>query len=296
MQFFVYLPQMRLSFERLVAAAQAAEAAGFHGMAGMDHLAPPGAETQSMYEAMITNAWIAAHTRRLRVATLVLCDALRHPAVLAREAVSLDHASGGRFELGLGWGSWAPDFTVFGARPEAPPARVARMRETLTVLRALWAGERVTFHGEHHHLTDAFQAPRPLGRIPIMIGGAGPKTLALVRDFADWCNLDIRYADQLEGDGLQAFRDQVGGARLSVQQMVAYVAPGADRAAVTEAAMRRFGHASPVVGSGPELADHFAGLAARGVERIYAWFCDFAAPETLEGFGAEVIAPVNRMG
>ena len=58
-----------------------------------------------MFDAMITNAWLAAQTQHLRVGSLVLCDSFRHPAVLAREAVSIDHASGGRFELGIGWGS-----------------------------------------------------------------------------------------------------------------------------------------------------------------------------------------------
>src|ERR1700682_3423125 len=108
LEFWVFLPQMRLTMEQLVERARAAEAAGFEGLAGMDHLAPPGAEAQTMFEAMVTNTWLAGHTQRLRVGSLVLCYAFRHPAVLAREAVSLDHASEGRFELGIGWGS-GPD-------------------------------------------------------------------------------------------------------------------------------------------------------------------------------------------
>ena len=293
MQFFLYLPQMRLSFDRLTATAQAAEAAGFTGMAGMDHMTPPNADAQPMYEAMITNAWLAASTERLKVSSLVLCDAFRHPAVLAKEAVSLDHASSGRFELGIGWGSWTPDFTSFGLTPEESPARVARLRETLQVIRALWAGETVDFQGEHHRLSGARQAPQPMGKIPIVIGGAGPKTLALVREFADWCNLDIRHVGKLEGDKFQAFRAQIGEARISVQQMIAYVPAGADRQAVADAAMRRFGGSGPIIGSGPELTDHFGRLAERGVERVYAWFCDFAPPETLAAFGDTVIRPMG---
>src|SRR5262245_26226912 len=96
---------MRLSMAELVERARAAEAAGFDGVAGMDHLAPPLAEDKPMYEAMTTATWLAAHTERLTVSSLVLCDGFRHPSVLAREAVTLDHASGGRFELGIGWGS-----------------------------------------------------------------------------------------------------------------------------------------------------------------------------------------------
>lgn len=124
MEFHLFLPQLRLSFDRLVASARAAEAAGFRGIAGMDHLVPPGAEAQPMYEAMVVNTWLAAHTERLAVGSLVLCDAFRHPAVLARQAVSLDHASGGRFELGLGWGSWDGEFPMFGVGPAGRPARV----------------------------------------------------------------------------------------------------------------------------------------------------------------------------
>jgi alkanesulfonate monooxygenase SsuD/methylene tetrahydromethanopterin reductase-like flavin-dependent oxidoreductase (luciferase family) len=67
MEFWLYLPQMRMTLEQLVARAQAAERAGFRGIAGMDHLAPPGAEGSPMFEAMVTNAWLAARTDTLRV-------------------------------------------------------------------------------------------------------------------------------------------------------------------------------------------------------------------------------------
>jgi alkanesulfonate monooxygenase SsuD/methylene tetrahydromethanopterin reductase-like flavin-dependent oxidoreductase (luciferase family) len=285
MEFHLFLPQMRLSFERLAAAARAAEAAGFRGIAGMDHLTPPGARAQPMYDAMVTSTWLAACTQRLVVGSLVLCDAFRHPAVLAREAVSLDHASGGRFELGIGWGSWADDFTRFGVGPAEPAARVRRLRETLEVLRALWSGETVSYDGEFHQLKDAAQAPVPLGTIPVVIGGTGPRTLALVSDFADWWNVPVAQLHRIEDA-----RPRAGAARVSVQQMVAFVPEGSDRAAVAAPATRRFGPMDPVIGTGAELADHFGRLAGRGVERVYAWFCDFAAPDTLAAFGAEVIS------
>jgi alkanesulfonate monooxygenase SsuD/methylene tetrahydromethanopterin reductase-like flavin-dependent oxidoreductase (luciferase family) len=102
MEFHLFLPQMRMTFDQLVERTRAAEAAGFGGISGMDHLTPPMADDQPMYEAMTTTTWLAAHTERISVGSLVLCDAFRHPAMLARQAVSLDHASGGRFELGIG--------------------------------------------------------------------------------------------------------------------------------------------------------------------------------------------------
>jgi alkanesulfonate monooxygenase SsuD/methylene tetrahydromethanopterin reductase-like flavin-dependent oxidoreductase (luciferase family) len=287
MEFHLFLPQMRMSFDRIVGSAKAAEAAGFIGMAGMDHLVATGAEEHTTYESMVTNTWIAAHTERLKVSSLVLCDAFRQPAVLASQAVSIDHASGGRFELGIGWGSYANDFDYFGLQPRQPRERVQRLRETLEVLRALWAGETVDYDGQFHHFAKARQVTVPLGRIPIVIGGGKPRTLALVREFADWWNIDIRYLEQLD-----ELRPQAGDARVSIQEMIAYVPPGGDRQAISELAMRRFGYARPAIGTGPELVEHFQRRAAQGVERVYAWFCDFAPPETLAGFGEEVIGRI----
>ena len=284
MQFHLFLPQMRMSFEQLIDRARAAEAAGFDGMAGMDHLAPPHAEGQPMYSSMITNAWIAAHTDRLTVSSLVLCDSFRLPALLANEAVSLDHASGGRYELGIGWGSVPDEFPVFGVGSTEPRHRVQRLRESLEVIRGLWAGETLDFEGEFHHLSAARQAATPLQRIPIVIGGTGPKTLALVREYADWWNVHTGAVHRVE-----ELRSQVGDARVSIQQMVAYVPDEASRAEVTGLATKRFGKSAPVIGTGPELVEHYANLEQQGVERVYAWFCDFAAPETLTAFGAEVI-------
>jgi alkanesulfonate monooxygenase SsuD/methylene tetrahydromethanopterin reductase-like flavin-dependent oxidoreductase (luciferase family) len=289
MEFNLFLPQMRLSFDQLVARARAAEAAGFVGITGMDHLVPPLAAEQPMYEAIVTTAWLAAHTDRLRVGSLVLCDAFRHPAVLARQAVSLDHASGGRFDLGIGWGSVPEEFATFGAGSARPRDRVERLRETLEVLRALWAGETFDYDGEFHQLSEARQEPLPLGRIPIVIGGTGKKTLALVAEFADWWNVHIGKIAEIED-----LRGQVGAARVSIQQMVALVPTGGNKDAITALAKKRFGYSRPAIGTGPELVEHYGRLAERGIERVYTWFCDFAQPETLAAFGDEVIAPLAR--
>jgi alkanesulfonate monooxygenase SsuD/methylene tetrahydromethanopterin reductase-like flavin-dependent oxidoreductase (luciferase family) len=291
MEFMLFLPQMRMSFDDLVSRARAAEAAGFTGIAGMDHLVPPLADDQPMYEAIVTTAWLAAHTEHLRIGSLVLCDAFRHPAVLARQAVSIDHASGGRFELGIGWGSVVEEFTTFGVGSTEPRERVERLRETLEVLRALWAGEVVDYDGRYHQLRAARQEPRPLGRLPIVIGGVGPKTLALVRDFADWWNVHVGHLHKIE-----ELRSGVGDARVSIQQTVALIGRDHDRDQVTALAKRRFGWSRPLIGSASELVDRYGTLAERGVERVYTWFCDFAAPETIVEFGEDVIAPLRSGG
>lgn len=284
LDFYLFLPQMRMTLEDIVERAQAAESAGFAGVAGMDHLAPPLAFQSAMYEATVTNTWIAAHTRSLRVGSLVLCDALRHPAMLAREAVSLDHASGGRFDLGLGWGSVPEELVTFGVGSTTPSIRVARMTETLEILQALWSGETVDYEGKFFTLKGARQSPGPLGRIPIVIGGAGRKTMELVARHADWWNLHVGILENLDEK-----RELAGRARVSLQIQLAYVPRESDRPHVTELTQRRFG-SRPIVGTGPELVDYFSGLAERGVERIYAWFCDFAPAHTLAAFGTQVLS------
>ncbi|HZP27667.1 MAG TPA: LLM class flavin-dependent oxidoreductase [Acidimicrobiia bacterium] len=283
-EFFLFLPQMRMSIDDLVTRAQAAEAAGFVGMAGMDHLAPPLALDQPMYEALTTTAWLAARTERLVHGQLVLCDAFRHPAVLARQAVTIDHASGGRFELGIGAGSVVEEFATFGVDPKTPGARVRRLSETLDILRACWSGETFDYDGEFFHVEGGRQVPVPLGTIPIVVGGSGPRMLELVAKHADWWNCMVSDLDRWD-----ELREKVGSARVSTQQMVAFVGNEAEREAIEETARRRFRFPGMIVGTARELVDWFGGMRDRGVERFYVWFADFGDPETLAAFGRDVI-------
>jgi alkanesulfonate monooxygenase SsuD/methylene tetrahydromethanopterin reductase-like flavin-dependent oxidoreductase (luciferase family) len=286
MEFVLFLPQMRMELDAIVERARAAEASGFHGIALMDHLAPPAALDQPMYEAMTTATWLAAQTSTLHVGHLVLCDAFRHPAVLARQAVTLDHASGGRFELGIGSGSVPAEFGTFGVATGDARDRIARLGESLAIIRALWRGETVDVEGEHFRLDGARQVPTPHG-IPIVIGGSGPRTMRLVAAYADWWNLPLHQLDRLDD-----LRADAGSARVSVQLMITLVHDEATRDETVGLAERRFGFmpkAARAIGSPEEVADVIAGYADRGVERVYTWFTDFADPRTLQRFGADVI-------
>jgi alkanesulfonate monooxygenase SsuD/methylene tetrahydromethanopterin reductase-like flavin-dependent oxidoreductase (luciferase family) len=278
-EWFLFLPQVRLEIADVVARARAAEAAGFDGIALIDHLEPPGAVHQGIWEAMTLATWLAAHTERIRIGHLVLCDAFRQPAVLAKEAVTLATASGNRFELGLGWGSWPQEFDRFGlADGDDAPARVARLDRTLGLLRQYW-GEA--------DADGVVQEPRPERRIPLVLGGTGKKTMELVRRYADWWNVPSHQLDRLPG-----LLPTVGEVGVSVQQMVGFVGRTADRDEVVATSNRRFGHLGSglVCGDATELVEHFAGLSAQGVERFYVWFSDFATPDTLAEFAEHVIA------
>ena len=289
MTFHLFLPQMRMTLDALVGRARAAESAGFEGIALMDHLAPPLAAQHDMWEAMTAATWLLARTRTLVVGHLVLCDPLRHPAVLARQAVTLDHASGGRFELGIGWGSVPGELDTYGVGAAPARDRVARLGESLEVLRALWAGEPVSYDGRFFRLRDAQQRPVPTRPIPIVVGGVGDRTLELVRAHADWWNVPIHALDRLDER-----KDRIGDARVSAQTMVSLLASEDDREAVAEVVARRFGGSAMgdtgVVGTVDEVADHFRGLRTRGVERSYVWFTDFAPTDTVARFGAVIDA------
>jgi alkanesulfonate monooxygenase SsuD/methylene tetrahydromethanopterin reductase-like flavin-dependent oxidoreductase (luciferase family) len=160
----------------------------------------------------------------------------------------------------------------------------------LAIMRALWRGETVDVAGEHFRLETARQMPLPLGDIPIVIGGTGRRTMRLVAEHADWWNLPLHQLDRLDD-----LRADAGRARVSVQLLVTLVHDESERAATVQLADRRFGfmpQASRAVGSPAEVAEAIAGFAARGVERVYTWFTDFAEPRTLERFGADVIESV----
>lgn len=287
-EFHLFLPQMRLSPTALVDRARAAEAAGFTGIALMDHLAPPKALDQPMFEAMTMATWLAARTERLIIGHLVLCDAFRHPSLLARQAATMDHLSEGRYELAIGSGSTPEELTVFGISQAKGAERAARLRETLEIVTRLWTGETVSFEGEFYRLEGARQVPAPTRPIPIVIGGTGPTTLGIVHDYATWWNVPAHQIDRLEER-----RPSVGDARVSLQQMVTFIPDGGDRQEIVTNADRRFGWMGGqgrAVGSAAELLETYRRLSEAGVDRFYAWFSDFADPDTLRAFGAEVIA------
>lgn len=277
-EWFLFLPQVRLPVADIVARARHAESSGFDGMAFIDHLEAPALPDESIWEAMAIATWVAAKTQRLRIGHLVLCDAFRHPAVLAKQAVTLSAASDGRFELGLGSGSWPAEFTRFDIGLHDPVARVQQLERHLGLLAQYWGdGERA----------DKTQLPRPAHPIPLVLGGTGRRMMELVRRHADWWNLPVNHIQRLP-----QLAPAAAPARLSVQQMVGFVRRGSDPQEVRELSTRRFGYLGEglICGDADELVGHFAGLAGQGVERFYVWFADFANPDTLHEFGESVIA------
>ena len=129
----------------------------------------------------------AAVTTGLRVGTLVLSNDFRHPAILAHEAASLHHLSGGRFDLGLGAGWYEPEYRAAGIRFDAAGQRIDRLEESLAIIKGLLAGDPVQHSGTWYQIDglDLDVMPERRGRPRLLIGAGGPRMLRVAAQHAD---------------------------------------------------------------------------------------------------------------
>ena len=137
-------------------------------------------------------------TTLLRVGSYVFCNDFRHPALLAREAATLDFLSDGRFELGLGAGVGPFDYRQLGLRFEDAGTRVGRLEEALSIIKRFFTGESVSFTGRHYTITEMRGSPGPVQKPhpPIVIGGAGKRMLSLAARETDSISLMYRLPAQ----------------------------------------------------------------------------------------------------
>ena len=289
--FGIYLPQLRMSFDRILERTLAAEAAGFDSVWLMDHFTAPAAPEVDTFEGWTVASALAARTSTIRIGHLVLCDPFRHPVLLAKMAATLDVISGGRLDLGIGWGSVPAELQTYGFGPEPPAVRAAKLRETLEILDLMFAGETFDYDGKYVRLQRAIGRPVPVQpRIPVHIGGGGPRlTMPLVERFADWWNCPGYALDRI--DELRAL---AGTARVSTQHPLGLAPDRASRDEVIATAHRRYGSWGGVIaGTADEVGRELAAEAQRGVEGFVLQFSDFGTAETIQHFMAEV-APLVR--
>ncbi|HEX2440161.1 MAG TPA: TIGR03621 family F420-dependent LLM class oxidoreductase [Methylomirabilota bacterium] len=191
-----------LSGPEWIALARRVEGLGYATLSLPDHLTERPAPFPALTAA-------ATATTRLRVGTLVLNNDFRHPVLLAREAATLDWASAGRFELGLGAGYVKSEYDEAGLAYDRGAIRVERLAESITIVKRLFEGEAVTVHGRHYRVTGHTLFPRPVQRPrpPILVGGNGPRLLALASAEADIVGFSgITFADAGTRPELSGFR------------------------------------------------------------------------------------------
>ena len=182
-------------FDHVVMLASTAEKAGFDSVHVMDHfyqLPSVGPRTDPMLESYTVLAGIAARTKKLRIGALVTGVTYRNPAHLAKIVTTLDVVSSGRAILGIG-AAWNED-EHRGYGYDFPPVgeRISRLEEAVQICRAMFREEAPTFKGRYYRIQGALNFPRPVqpNGPPIMIGGGGEqRTLKLVAQYADMCNI-----------------------------------------------------------------------------------------------------------
>lgn len=159
--------------------ARKAEDLGYNTLSAADHL-------RGSFSPLLALAFAAEATKNIRIGTFVINNDFRHPVLLAREAATLDFLSGGRFELGMGAGHSGDEYREAGIPFHKPSVRVAKLAESISIIKSMWADETATFVGEHYQVREHPSHPKPVQQpIPIVIGGNGKDLLQLAAREAD---------------------------------------------------------------------------------------------------------------
>ncbi len=203
-------------------------------------------------------AHAAAVTDQLRVGTFVLGNDYKHPVVCAREMATLDLLSDGRLELGIGAGWMTVDYEKSGIPLDRPSVRIARLAESITIMKGLFAPGPFTFKGEHYQVTDLDGMPKPVQQpLPFFVGGGAPKILRLAGREANivGINANLRSGDGTSPDTAKSMTpaatdEKIGwvregaGARfddLELQSLVGFVYVKDDASAVLDGIANAFG-------------------------------------------------------
>jgi F420-dependent oxidoreductase-like protein len=262
--------------------AQAAEAAGLASLWVMDHWfqlpeeSGWGGPEEPMLEAYATLGFLARATERIALGPLVAGVHFRHPAALVKQATTLDIlAGGGRTYLGIGAGWYEREARGLGFPFPHRAERFERLEETLRIAKAMFAGDRDAIRGRFYELAEPINAPLPLERPRILIGGNGPRrTMDLVAGYGDACNI----LNPSPGES----------ARLVETIRVRCEAIGRDPAEVettvlldTDLRARR--------GTTGELVDRARAQASEGIDHVIINLPDAYRTEQLETLGREVV-------
>ncbi|HEV2999145.1 MAG TPA: TIGR03560 family F420-dependent LLM class oxidoreductase [Solirubrobacteraceae bacterium] len=282
--------QEDVGWDDWVALARACARPGVVARVRADHYASvAGRDERGSLDAWTTLAGLAAVTSTLRLGTLVSPATFRHPAVLAKSVVTVDHISGGRVELGMGAGWMEAEHERFGF--PFPPTRVRMdaFAEQLELVHRQWAGEPFSFAGEHYRMAGADPRPKPVQspHPPLIVGGSGGRrSVALAARWADEYNTVFATPETCRAlrGRLDEACEREGRAPLPLSVMTGFLV-GADRAELLERARRlvvwqgRGEHeaesvlASPpeagwIVGTPDDAVRQLRALAGAGVERV----------------------------
>jgi F420-dependent oxidoreductase-like protein len=264
---------------------EAADGAGYDSLWLMDHffqIRGVGRAEEPMLEAYTSLGFLAAHTTRLRLGTLVTGVTYRWPGILAKIVTTLDVLSGGRAWLGVG-AAWNEEEHLGLGVPFPPVAqRFELLEDALRVCLQMWSGEDAPFDGKHAHLARTLNSPQAVTRPhpPILIGGGGEKkTLRLVARYADACNLFTDAAGLPHKlDVLRGHCEREGRDYDAIEKTVYYRMDLGDRG-------ERVG----------QVVDELGALAQAGAQKGIGYLRDAHLIDPIERVGREVIPQVASL-
>lgn len=272
--------------------ARLAEAVGYDSIWVGDHLLYdlPDGSARGPYEAWTSLAAIAAVTERVELGPLVAATSFHAPAMLAKQAATVDAISGGRLILGLGAGWNRREYDAFGFRYDR---RVSRFAEALAIIVPLLREGRTTFHGEFYDVDDCVLHPRPVreGGPPIMLGSHGPRMLSIGLPVVDswnvwWSSYDNsvdRFAE-IKADVDTAMPP---GRHVEATAAVLVTVPGGAGRAMGNDSTGRVNQVTP-----DDLEEHVRRLAAAGATHLQL-VLDPITAESIDTVGA-VLADLDR--
>lgn len=191
LRFGLVIPQL-VPWPMMVERFQLAEQLGFDSAWVVDHFVNPVRHDGRWFEGWTMLAALAARTERIRLGALVTSISFRNPAMLAKEALTVDHIAAGRLELGIGAGGQPQDHTMTGSEPWSPGERRRRFQEFVSIVDALLrnAEGATTVEGRYYQVREAWMTPGPVQqpRPPLTIGAGGRKMMQIVAAYADTWN------------------------------------------------------------------------------------------------------------
>ena len=180
----------RMSWPDLLARARETESLGFDGLFLVDHFYGLFDLDHPTHEAYTMLAALAPFTQSIRLGIMVAGNTYRNPAFLLKQAITVDHISGGRVDFGVGAGWVEREHEAYGFDFPSAKERVDRFAEALEIWDSLQHKQRTTYDGVHYQLLDAPFQPKSLqpGGLPVLIGGSGPRMMRLIARHADIWN------------------------------------------------------------------------------------------------------------
>lgn len=191
-RFGIQTAQQGVEWIQMLELWRKADAWGYDSLWNFDHFYPLYVDPEGpCFEGWTTLSALAQATHRARIGHLVNGNTYRHPCITAKMAATLDHISGGRFNLGIGAGWFEIEHRSFGIDFKTLPGRLEALDEACQIIRGMFTQPKTTLHGKHYSVTDAMCVPKPVQQPhpPIMIGGTGRKVLLkIVAKYADMWN------------------------------------------------------------------------------------------------------------